>query len=62
MYECVMAMKGHDGKGCILADEMYAVQLSGILWPLTGILCRGMGKTLQVRHTLSQAMYHAYKD
>lgn len=24
MYECVMAMKGHDGKGCILADEMYA--------------------------------------
>lgn len=22
MYECVMAMKGHDGKGCILADEM----------------------------------------
>lgn len=23
MYECVMAMKGHDGKGCILADEMY---------------------------------------
>lgn len=23
MYDCVMAMQGHDGKGCILADEMY---------------------------------------
>lgn len=23
MYECVMAMQGHDGRGCILADEMY---------------------------------------
>ena len=22
MYECVMGMRGHDGKGCILADEM----------------------------------------
>ena len=25
MYECVMGMRGHDGKGCILADEMYVV-------------------------------------
>ena len=24
MYESVMGMRGHDGKGCILADEMCA--------------------------------------
>ena len=27
MYECVMAMRGHDGRGCILADEMYVLLL-----------------------------------
>ena len=26
MYECVMAMRGHEGKGCILADEMYVLK------------------------------------
>lgn len=29
MYECVMAMQGHDGKGCILADEMLVSRLLG---------------------------------
>ena len=27
MYECVMGLREHDGQGCILADEMYAVML-----------------------------------
>ncbi|KAI0700892.1 P-loop containing nucleoside triphosphate hydrolase protein [Cytidiella melzeri] len=37
MYECVMAMKGHDGKGCILADEMgmgKTLQTIALIWTL----------------------------
>ena len=45
MYECVMGIK-HDGKGCILADEMYVLPL--YCPQIIIISCRGMGKTLQV--------------
>ncbi|EKM54084.1 uncharacterized protein PHACADRAFT_29344 [Phanerochaete carnosa HHB-10118-sp] len=37
MYECVMAMQGHDGRGCILADEMgmgKTLQTITLVWTL----------------------------
>lgn len=57
MYECVMAMKGHDGRGCILADEMYVAESRSTLYTLTGRFAhRGMGKTLQVCSLVSSLM------
>ena len=43
-----MGMRGHEGRGCILADEMYVVSQVVCGLKVTQSSCRGMGKTLQV--------------
>lgn len=62
MYECVMGLRKHEGQGCILADEMYAMEFIVSKIPAhIPPAVRGLGKTLQVSlpsHVLQLEMNH----